>query len=372
MASRTEKFINNSFSSVVMQVVVLITGLIIPRLMLVTYGSEINGLVSSITQFIGYFSLVEAGLAAASIFALYKPLAENDHSGINGIVSASRRLYLQSGYIFTALVLCLSAVYPIFIKTESLSSIAVGLLVLALGVSGALNFFAMAKYRVLITADQNVYVINYVQTLATIIHTVIIVVMTRLQVSIVLLRYAALVSAFIPPLILHFYIKKYYKYVDYRSEPNVKPLSKRWDALILQILGSVQTAAPVVLATFFTSLEMVSVYSIFNMVVMGVMHIIGIFGTGLSASFGELIAKQEHVVFRKAYDQYEFMSYAIVSFLFSCTLVLIMPFINLYTAGINDVNYNQPLIGYLFVLNAVLYCIKNPQGTLVGSAGLFK
>ena len=71
--TRTDKFFYNATTSLIYQLITLISGVIIPRLMLETYGSEVNGLVSSISQFISYFALVEAGLAAASVFALYKP-----------------------------------------------------------------------------------------------------------------------------------------------------------------------------------------------------------------------------------------------------------------------------------------------------------
>ena len=45
----------------------MIAGFITPRFMLTAYGSEINGLISSILQFISYFNLVEAGLSSAAV-----------------------------------------------------------------------------------------------------------------------------------------------------------------------------------------------------------------------------------------------------------------------------------------------------------------
>ena len=101
--TRTEKFFWNSFSSAVLQIVTMITGMITPRVMLTVYGSDINGLITSIGQFISYFSLVEAGLAAATIYALYAPLANDDHDKINSIVTASKQFYIQSVFIFVAL-----------------------------------------------------------------------------------------------------------------------------------------------------------------------------------------------------------------------------------------------------------------------------
>jgi len=370
--SRTGKFVSNAISSFILQAATLISGFIIPVVMIRTYGSEINGLVSSISQFIHYFFLVEAGLASASIYALFKPLSDRDPQAISGIVSATKIFYFWSGYIFVALTLGCSLLYPYFVKVESLSSLQVGLLVLVLSCSGVSSFFVMAKYRALVTADQKVYIINLLSTVSILVNTVIVVVLTQMDVNIVVLRTVALIAVFIPPVVMHFYVNRYYGYVDYKAKPNFKPLNKRWDALILQILQMVQTSVPIILATIFTSLAMVSVYTVYAMVINGVRQMIMIFSQGIQAAFGELIALGDIDKFRKVYDQYEFMIYAIMTLFYSTVMVLLLAFIRLYTRGITDANYEQPTMAFLFVLNALLYSIKTPQGTLVTSAGLFK
>jgi hypothetical protein len=143
--------------------------------MLMFYGSEINGLVSSISQFIAYFNLVEAGLSGAAVYALYKPLADNDHKAINGVVSAANKFYIQAGYIFISLTIGLAVLYPIFVKTGALPPLNVGLLVLILGVNGALEFFTMAKFRVLLTADQKAYVTSLASIAHIALNTIILV-----------------------------------------------------------------------------------------------------------------------------------------------------------------------------------------------------
>mgnify|MGYP001035014822 CR=1 FL=1 len=60
--NRTQKFALNSLTSMISQIVVMAAGMITPRLMIATYGSEMNGLVSSLNQFISYLTLVEAGI----------------------------------------------------------------------------------------------------------------------------------------------------------------------------------------------------------------------------------------------------------------------------------------------------------------------
>lgn len=371
--NRTKKFLYNSTATALMQLITMIVGFITPRVMLNAYGSEINGLVSSIAQFISYFNLVEAGLAGAAIYALYKPLADDDQKAINGVVSAAKRFYTQSGYIFISLTLGLALIYPYYIKTDILSPISIGLLVLILGVNGALEFFTLSKYRVLLSADQKTYVISIASSVHILINTLIIIVLAKYQVNIVILRLVALLSIFIRSFILMIYCRRSYKYLDYKEEPNTKALDKRWDALYLQILGAVHTGAPVVLITLILQdLKLVSVYTIFNMVIAGIGGILGIFISGLSASFGDVIAKGETKVLQRAYKEFEFIYYTLITIIYAITFVTIMPFIEIYTKGITDVNYNIPILGFLFVLNGLLYNIKTPQGMLVVSAGMYK
>ena len=51
---------------------------------------------------------------------------------------------------------------------------------------------------------------------------------------------------------------------------------------------------------------------------------------------------------------------------------VIIPFVLLYTAGIDDANYVNPILAILFVLDGFFYNMKTPQGMLVISAGLYK
>lgn len=370
--NRTKIFFYNSMSTALLQVIMLLAGLITPRIMLQYYGSEINGLVSSICQFVSYFSLVEAGLAGAATYALYKPLASEDHGSINGIVVAAKNFYVQSGYIFILLTVVLAIFYPCFIKSERLSPISVGLLVIIIGINGTLEFFTLAKYRVLLTADQKIYVISITSIIQIFLNTAIIVVLARLRANIVILRVVALFAFFMRSFLLLVYVKIHYQYLDYHGKPNYRALNKRWSALYLQILGSTQSGAPIILATIFTSLQNVSVYSIYNMVIGGINGVLNIFISGLSASFGNVLARDEKKTLQKAYGDFEFFYYSLITIIYGISMVTILPFIRIYTSGITDVNYNLPMVGFLFVLNGWLYNLKTPQGMLVISAGLFQ
>lgn len=370
--SRTKKFMYNTVTTALYQIILMIVGFITPKVFLNAYGSEINGLVTSINQFITYFNLVEAGLAGAAVYALYKPLAEQNYPKINAIVSAAKKFYLKAGYIFLGLIFAMALIYPIFVKTGLLSSFEVGLLVLVLGANGVIEFFTLSKYRVLLTASQKTYIISLSSIIYVILNTIIIVILANLGVNIVIVKAVAILAILIRSIILMTYVKRKYKYISYKEEPDYQSMDKRWSALFLQVLTAIQNGAPVVISTIFTSLKTVSVYSIYNMVMHGINGVLSIFTSGLSASFGDVIARKEMVTLQKSYREFEFAYYTLITVIYSVSMVMILPFVRIYTEGVTDTNYMLPEIAFLIVLNGLLYNIKTPQGMLVISAGLYK
>ncbi len=372
--SRTKIFLHNVAASAGLQVLTMVSGIIVPRLMLVYYGSEINGLVSSIVQFISYFNIVEAGLGGAVIFSLYKPLADRNVAAISNIVTAAKTLYYRTGVLFSVLVLLLAIIYPLLVSVTDMGYAHTAILVAILGANGILDFFVMAKYTTLFTADQRLYVISLANSMQVVLTTLVVYVLACQQVDIAVLRGAVVILIFFKALAIKLYAGRYYAYVDYNSrKPDFSALSKRWDVLYLQLLNAVQTATPVVLLTVLArDLKLVSVYVVYNMVITGVNGILGIFMNGLQAGFGEIIAKGERETLQRAYGEFEFMYYNLIGIAYTVTFLSIQPFIRLYTEGITDIDYNVPIFAALFVVNALLYSIKTPQGMITLAAGLYK
>lgn len=192
------------------------------------------------------------------------------------------------------------------------------------------------------------------------------------NINIVITMAVASTTIFFRSFILWFYVRKNYQYIDYSEFPDESKLNKRWYALYLQILGVIHTGGPIVLATMFTDLKMVSVYTVFNLVTKGVGAVLGIFVSGLAASFGDVIAKREQDTLKRTYDEFELSYYTLISIIYSVTFIMLMPFIRLYTKNITDISYELPVFGFLMVLNGLLFNVKTPQGMLVISAGLYR
>lgn len=102
----------NIISNFAVQIISAIAGIIIPKLIIIQYGSTINGMVGSVGQFLMYAGLVEAGIGNASIVALYKPLTEKSWNDVNVILSEANRKYRKSGFIYILITLLIACIYP--------------------------------------------------------------------------------------------------------------------------------------------------------------------------------------------------------------------------------------------------------------------
>ena len=115
---KKKRAIKNIMFSIISQCITICLGLVLPRLYIVSYGSEVNGLLNSINQILVYLSLFEAGIGATSLQALYEPVAKDDWDGISGILSATNKYYKRAGVFYFFALIILAVVYPIIVNNK--------------------------------------------------------------------------------------------------------------------------------------------------------------------------------------------------------------------------------------------------------------
>ena len=376
--TRTSRFVQNTVFTAAYQFTAMLMGFVTPRLMMLFYGSQVNGLIVSVTEFLTYFRLVEAGLAAAAVYSLYKPLSQRDYPEVSAIVSAARQFYNVAGWMFVGLTAVFACVYPFFVPVRDINGglmnyLSVFLLICSMGISGALEFFTLSRYRVLLTADQRTFMVSLASMSSLLLQTAVIVVLAYMRSNIILVRFLASLTIAIRPLILGGYVRKVYPQVNAFAKPNKAALSRRWDAMYQQFTTAFHQSAAVMLTTIITrNAAMISVYGTYHMVTVGLWGILKMTTTGIYSGFGDLIVRGQQEKFQKAYRDFEFLYLAITSVLFSAAAILIVPFVVLYTDRITDANYSAPLIGLMVVLEAITDHGKMPMDLMITASGKFR
>ena len=118
MDKRKRHLAFNTVSSFSYRIVTIVCGFIIPRLILGAFGSEVNGVLHSITQFLGIITLLDMGVGAVVQSSLYKPLAEKDIDGISKIYVSASRFFRRIACILLLYIVALVFVFPQITKTQ--------------------------------------------------------------------------------------------------------------------------------------------------------------------------------------------------------------------------------------------------------------
>lgn len=367
---RSRKAILNILVSLAQQVVVIVCGFIVPKLIINEFGSDVNGLVTSITQFLAYISLLEAGFGPVVKAALYKPIAEQQQHNIKNILAASERFFRVISLIFIVYIIILAIVYPIIIN-EQFAFVYTISLVIIISISTFIEYFFGMTYKLYLQAEQKTYITSIIQIVSYILNTIAIIILVKLNCSIHIVKLVSCFIFILRPLIQNIYVKKKYKLNLKTADKNYK-LNQKWDGLAQHVAAVIHDNTDITILTIFTSMTEVSVYSIYYLVVKGIKSIIQSFNGGIDASFGDMIAKNENEHLNKSFKLYELFYYSIVSIVFVCTLILITPFIKVYMKDVTDADYIRPFFGYLLVISEFIWAIRQPYNDITKAVGHFK
>lgn len=360
----------NMISGLILQFFTLISGFILPKIILTCFGSEVNGLVSSLNQFLSYITLVEGGITGIIVANLYKPIVEQDNNKISSVLVTADRFYKKIGALFIAYSVILSIIYPLHFKTEFTFSYVCSL-TLILSLTLLIQYMYSLTLRTLLNADKKGYVVNFTQTLIVIFNVLFALISVFIYPSIHVLKLISGSLFLLQPLIFNRYVKKNYK-IDWKVEPDNSLIKSRWNGFAINLAAFIHNSTDVTVLTFLANLKTVSIYSVYSLVSSGIKQMINACLSGIAHTVGQAYAKKNWKELNQKLDIYEYIVLILVFFLFTVTALLITPFVQLYTKDIVDTDYNQPLFGFLLVLAEALYLIKLPHLNLAYSANKFK
>lgn len=362
--------IRNVVFSLVLQVLTIISGFVVPKIIMTAFGSDVNGLISSISQFLSYITLLEGGLSGVVTASLYKPLQENDHEKVSGIVNATERFFRQLSLIYLVYVVAVAIIYPLFVETEFSYGYVLAL-VCALAIGMFIQYFFSLTYRLLLTADRKVYIVSAAQALFVLVNMVLTIVLVNVFHDILMVKLIGALVFVLQPIIYRIYVKKYFC-LDRKVAPDNESLNQRWDGFGQNIAYFIHNNTDIVIITLFAGLTTVSVYSVHLLIVNALKSIFIAITSAITPSLGKVIAQGDVEKSNKVFDLYEFSVTALATFMFTCGIILITPFISVYTADITDANYFQPVFAALLMVAEMIYCFRDPYVTVSYIAGHFR
>ncbi|CDE13471.1 lipopolysaccharide biosynthesis protein [Ruminococcus sp. CAG:330] len=370
MAGRGKKLALNTITSLGLQVVNVICGFILPRLILESFGSDVNGLVNSITQFLGVITLLDLGVGAVVQSALYKPLAENDTDMISKIYVSANKFFRRLAEILLVYVVLLMIFYPMLVN-KSFGHMYTALLIAAICISSFAQYYFGIVNSLLLNADQRGYIQYTAQIITLILNTIACYVVIKLGASIQIVKLTTSLIFLLRPFFLVLYVKKHYA-INRKITYTEEPIKQKWNGMAQHFAAYVLSGTDNIVLTLFSSLANVSIYSVYYLAIAGVRSALLSMTNGFQSLIGEMLAKKETAKLNNFFGYVEWFLHTGTTLVFGCTGVLLVNFVRVYTNGIHDADYIQPLFAVLITIANAGHCLRLPYNILILAAGHYK
>lgn len=364
--------INNIKNNLTFNVVKFATQLVLQfvlRTVLIHYmGAEYLGLNGLFTNIFSFLNLAELGIGGAIVFSMYKPIADGDVEKVKALQEMYKRTYLIISLVVFVLGVSILPFIKVFINGDVRVDVNIYILYILYLIQTLVGYFSAHK-RSLLFAHQRNDVENKISTICMI-------GMTALQI-IVLFAFknyyiyfsVNILFTIIESLLIHRKTNKLYPHIKgvgcELDSDTKKDIYKNVRAISLHKIGTaIVFSTDNILISSMLGLVVLGVYSNYYLIISTIVMIYTIFTNAIKGSVGNLIASTDKEYVYSKYRQTNFLFSLLTSFCVVCMMVLIQPFISVWTR-------NNPI--YLLDFSTViLLCISFYLGRIRINGGIYR
>lgn len=366
---RSDQLKWNTIAAFTVQVSAILSSFIVPKCILNAYGSATNGLVSSITGFLGFLTLMESGVGSVARAELYRPVANRDTAQISAIVNATHRFFKKIALLYLAFVAAFALVFPFAADTSEDFWYAF-FLVLIIAITNFVQYYFGAGYMQVLYADQKIYILYAIQAASYLLSIATTICLTDCGAGIHAVKLASALAFIIRPVVVHFYVKKKYA-IQSHATSKTPVLGQKWNNMLQTIAYFVHSKTDIVVLTVFCAFEDVSVYSVYAMITTGLSSIISSVCNGFTSKIGGQYSRNDQKL-HDTFSAYELFVYNLTAICFATAAGIMQDFISVYIGNLTDAEYYQPAFCTILVLAEAMYCIRMPYNNMVSAAGQFR
>ncbi len=371
--NRNKHSILNAMAAIALTLVNGLLGIVVTRFVIARFGSDFNGLNSTAQQIVNVLLVLEGGFTLASNVALFAPLTAGQTEVMNGILVATRSKFRKIGTLFLGVGALIAVGYS-FAVNSGLPTEFVFTLVLMTVAPAAFNLYYATTYRVLLQTQQKEYVISLITMLTIGLGHGTNIVMILLGGPMWAVRFITMLFALGNSLLIAGYTKRKNPFINFKETPRPEMIRGTGAVMVQKITGVIYNASPIVFLSISPTggTALASVYAVYNNVFTMIKSLLHGVIDAPRHGFGQMLTERKREDVWPTFAQYEYIAFFAVYLLLTTACALILPFISIYTAGIADANYYDPVIAIMMVLIAVLEMLHIPSGHLINMAGHFK
>ncbi len=372
MESRSKKSARNIFTGFVSKMLLMAFAFATKTIFIRLLGAEYNGISGLYSNILSILSLSELGLGNVLNFSLYQALRNHDERKVRSIVQYFKKLYWAIAIGVLAIGLCLVPLLPAIVNS-TLPQNEVVLYYLLYLLNSVASYFVVYKTTV-ISADQNAYISNICETVATFVMYVAQIAYLLLFRSFIGYLVIQVLCTIIKNMVMSCITDKKYPYlskgeVDKDAFDKKQLVSNIKATFLYKISAVILSNTDNILISVIVGTIAVGYYSNYYMVITYIASFVSIFITGITASLGNLNAQRDA---NASYGMFKMLSlvFSFIATVVSCCLL------NCYQAFIPiwiGKEYVMPISWVLvIVINNYLNEVMSPVWMFRETMGLFK
>ncbi len=364
---KNKKSVKNVFFGITSQIVIICLGLIVPRIVLLNYGSDTNGLTSTIRQIFVYMALLEAGIGQATLNALYKPVAANDREKISSYMTTSIQYYRKVTIFYFTLVIIMGISLPYVLDTLVQPIIVFGVVFFE-GLTNIITFYFLASWKQLLSATGRYYIIQNITMATTIISYAVKIVLSTYQVNIAVIQIAFFIVYLIQLFIYKRYLNRVFPWVSCHAKLDNDALKNKNAFMLSQIATTVFTSTDLIVLSIICGTQIASVYNVYGLIYSNLNSFLNSIYFGLVYILGEAWNKGMSK-YIQIHDIFDSLTHWLITSTMSVAYILTLPFISLYTKGVDDVNYIYKYLPLMLAIIQLLSWYRYVLGNLSAISG---
>lgn len=370
---RTKNAAKNLILYLAYEAIVFSLGVIFPRFIILTFGSAVNGLTSTINRLLSLINLIQAGAVGAAIFQMYRPVAENDYEEQSAIIYSAKKYYSKITIVFFSVAMLAGLFYSFKLRDGSLSFIEIFLAFLILATNGSFTLYFNSVCDVFLSPHQKKYYITLSAIVSQAINYSLLTIVLLLKLHFLFIYIAILAGGLIgAALNVLFYKKQSKDKINHNPKNKDYVIPDRKYLMYSSIGSEAVTASPSIIITTILGLTYSSVFSIYAMIFTSMKTILNSIQLSVSSIFGNVVKTSSDEHKKDVYDVIELVTIMLGTVLSGCVAFLLISFIRLYTRGITDVEYIYPLLSVYVACYVVIFTFRTSFSFVATVYGLFK
>lgn len=287
------------------------------KIFLNSIGEDFLGLHSFFQNVIGFLSLAELGVGAAILYALYRPIAENDHNKIHAYLQFYKKAYWLFGGIVLIIGALLVPFFPSLIKS-SLNTNSIIISYFLFLASTILSYLFSSKIS-LLNASQQGYIVTIVNSCMRLLTIIIQMISLKLISNYFVVLVIQIISDSLYYLIMHFFIGIRFPWLSSAqgtlTTNEKKALFKNIRAVFFHKIGFFAvTGTNNLIISAFINLTAVARFNNYYMVIGALSTAVDRIFDGVSAGIGSLLTDNNPDHAYTIHKNFFFINFIIISF----------------------------------------------------------